>query len=347
MLGSVLVLGAQSMPSVAVAQSSTELLARRLFQEGIELEREQKWNEALERFRRSAELSHPPPATVLFHVGLCEGKVGRVADAVLDLTRARDLARTDAKWKNVEAAADVELADLKPRVPTLEIHPPPNAKPTKLTMDGATLQTAVLGLPLPVNPGDHEIAAEFATGTSLTKVNVVEKQNKKVTLEPPTGGVPSPVAKPPPPPPPVTNPPVEQPVKPEPTKTNIVPWLVVGGGVAMFIPATIFFLKRETAYDDANTLCGSSDHDRCDPSHAGELKGLESDGRRFTVFSGVFAGVGAVAIAGGVYLLLTSNGKPAPATGTVKQGARSSAVRAFVAPLAAPGGGGAVVVGQF
>jgi hypothetical protein len=309
------------------------LLAQEWFKTGLDFERAGKWSEALTEFKKVADVKKTAP--VLFHIGLCESKLGQLADASVDLMRAIEAAKGENK-PDVQSAAEAELKEVRPRVPTLMIMPPSgDAKPTKVSIDGHPLSLGVLGTAMPVNPGEHEVAVDFANGTFKKKVSVAEKQQEKVQVEAPTGPAPATTNTPA-----TTGPESATPSSSSTTpnngaitvtpdkvaKSNVLPWVLVGVGGAAIAGSVVFFIMRQGNIDALDEGCPTRSN--CPSS----LQSEYDSGKTNSVVSGVLAGVGLAAIGVGATMLVVGGGKSA---------------KTQIVPVAVPGGGGAFVSGRF
>jgi len=323
-----------SMARGAVAQSASEIAAaKQWFTDGLALEEKSEFAKALELFRRAAAVKKTPQ--ILFHVGLCEAKTGALVEAIVSFERAEEAAKAEQNTQ-VGSAAQAELSALRPRVPTLEIAVKGEAKPTRLTLDGNTLSNAALDAPLPVNPGQHELVAEFETGSVKKSFKASEGGKSRVELEAPAAGAPAPAAAPAAAPTPEPgSAPADHPLPPaEPSQgPGIVPWLVIGGGVLATVGGFYMWKLRGDKIDELDAICPAQD--QCPADRASDVDDLESEGKTYTTFGIALWGVGAAAIATGGYLLLSGSGSEKPPAG------------ARVAPALGPGLAGAVVSGRF
>lgn len=132
----------------------------------------------------------PRPGT-LFTLAECEAKAGKIGSA---LAHYRDyLARWQAmppdqqtRQRERRDVATKQVAELAPLVPQLTITLRSPAPGTKVLRDDAELGSASLGVPLPVDPGDHVIVVLDATGhQSSQTVHVGKGESKAVELEAP------------------------------------------------------------------------------------------------------------------------------------------------------------------
>jgi hypothetical protein len=315
----------------AYAQTASEIAAaKQWFADGLALENQAKWAEALDRFRRAQGVKHTPQ--IDFHVGLCEARSGDLVNAIVDLDRAVTSAREKGAT-DVQQAATTELADARSRAPTLEIDAPA-AKVQRVLVDGAAVATSTLGAPVPMNPGDHAVVVEFAEGRVEKHATLAEREAKKLAFDPPMAGA-TPLASPTPtdtapPDATPTSPPPETPTSaPSSGSSKVLPWALVGVGGALVVGGVVFFAMRQSEISTIDQSCPTRVH--CDPS----LQGDASSGQTYSTLSFVLGGAGLVAAGVGAGMLLFGD-----------SGSTSTA-SARVVPTAAPGGGGAMVVGRF
>ena len=131
----------------------------------------------------------PHPGT-LFTLAECQAKWGKVASAVAhyqDYVGVVSRLPADQKARHHQrvVTANAQLAKLKPSVPTLTLVLPERApKGTVVSRDGAQLQSAALGLALPVDPGPHAVVTRVPGGQDhLMTVTVALGEAKRVPLE--------------------------------------------------------------------------------------------------------------------------------------------------------------------
>lgn len=316
----------------AWGQTASEIAAaKQWFSEGMALEEKGQFAEALARFKKAMAVKKTPQ--IVFHVGICELKTGALVEALVSFERAVEAAKADGNAQ-VESAASAELTSLKPRVPTLEIAIAGQATPKRVLLDGTEIASATLGTPMPVNPGAHEIVAEFDGGTVKQKVSVAERGAGKVTLTPPPPGE-APTAKPAAPgastTPKAAPAPEPAPARPSPASPSVLPWVLVGGGVVLAAAGFYSWKLRGDQIDELDAMCGSKDD--CPVELAGEVDDAESKGRTYTTLSFVSWGIGAAALGAGTVMLLGSSSKERAA--------------AQVSPVIGPGFSGASLRGRF
>lgn len=141
--------------SAAAEPSKEELqVARTLFGQAMAEENQEHWELALAKFESVQAIKSSP--AVRFHIALCEEKLGRLAAALSDYEAARVAARSENS-KEVLALVEEPIARLTAEVPhlTLTLDSPP--ADTKIEIDGRNLSTIGFGVPIPLDPGSHEI----------------------------------------------------------------------------------------------------------------------------------------------------------------------------------------------
>jgi hypothetical protein len=293
-----------SASGAAHAQSASEIAAaKQWFTEGLALEEKDQFKEALDRFRRAAQVKKTPQ--ILFHVGLCEAKTGQLVEGLVNLERAVELGKSDGNDQVVTAATG-EIASLKPRIPNLELAVSGSEQPKSLTLDDNALSESTIGSPIPVNPGAHVLKATFSTGEVTKRFSVKEGERARVELaapqgDEPTGGVgPSPPGTPPPPrsgtPPEKDQPAAEGP--------GVLPWVLIGGGVVFAVGGFYAWKLRGDQVDELDSICPT--RDSCPANRESDVDDHESKGKLYTTL-GIGAWVlGAAAIGTGTVLLLGS-----------------------------------------
>ncbi len=142
---------AQGAPASAADKATARITAT----EGIQLFRDEKYAEALDRFNRAQELYDAP--VHLVYIARCQRQLGSLVEAAeVYRTLIRQELAPDAPDVFVNAVEDgkQELAELEPRIPQVVIRiAPADAPNLRLTLDGNQLPTAVVGIRRPLNPG--------------------------------------------------------------------------------------------------------------------------------------------------------------------------------------------------
>jgi hypothetical protein len=204
--------------------------AAQLFHEGYVLRQEGKDDAACKKFEESARLD--PMAGTLMNLAECRANQGKIATASGWYHKAVTLAENQGDKALFEKAReharelDTELSYLKIQVenplPGLEIR-----------RDDVVIGPAQLNEPLPIDPGEHVIAASAPGHKSvMLTVRVGEVGDYKTVI------VPGMEALPPPAPAAPSSPPV-QPTPLHAVNTNPWPWVVGGVGAAAIVVGSV------------------------------------------------------------------------------------------------------------
>lgn len=136
-------------------------LAGDAFEQGLELQKQGKFADALAAFQR-ARANDPTPMAAL-HVAECEAATGRLVRAeehlqALVATPIRE--GSPAAAYAAQAQARIELTELSPRMPHVRIRvSPPVDEAVSLTIDGIAVDPRRATAPQAVDPGVHDIVA--------------------------------------------------------------------------------------------------------------------------------------------------------------------------------------------
>jgi hypothetical protein len=221
------VLGLACGPRAARAQTvvtdEERQAARNLYFEGVRLQEEGKYADALDRFSRAQRIFSAP--THVLRMAECQRALGKLvesAESYRAIIRA-DLGRNaPPAFVQAQQQAAAELPAVEAIIPTLKVDVlPQNVQNPYLTINGQPVNAALIGVARPINPGTHTVAAT-APGYAKAEqtVTIAEKDKKAITLELKPGGVVYgtppviPVYTVPANPPPQTGVPVQQPDRP-------------------------------------------------------------------------------------------------------------------------------------
>jgi len=155
--------------------------ARELFLSAEKEEDAGHWSDALEKLQRVAQVRQT--AGVRYHIALCEEHLGQIASAVADYTAAETQARAE-NAQDVLRLVGKELAAASLRAPRVTIHVTPDLPDLQVTLDGVPLARERVGVPVPVDPGEHRIEATAPRHTPAhAAVTVREKEAVVLDLE--------------------------------------------------------------------------------------------------------------------------------------------------------------------
>ena len=301
--------------------------AEGLFREGREAIDRGDFATGCAKFAASLKLTqHPGP---LLNLASCEEHQGHLLSALTHWTEAIALLpRTDERIESSRQRAEA----LSRRIPRLTVTLAPDPPTgTKVTLDGATLSPAALGLPQPIDLGEHTLVAS-APGHFDTKstLSLAENERREVTITPGLAEAPTPaVVKPPvadtPPPPPIMPPPARG-------GARTAGFVVGGVGVVSLAVGAITGAMTIGKKNAVEAACGAPTGPcAADP---GAIKSLESSGKALSTVSTITFLAGAVGVGAGVTLVLLGGPARAPKAATLT-------------PLLTPGGGGLTLGGTF
>lgn len=166
---------AQPTPAALVA-------ARELFREATDDFEGKRFEAALAKFRRVAQVKDTPQ--VRFNIAKSEEALGHVGAALVEYEAAERLTARDADSKT---AALRELAKshanaLRARVPRLVIEAPDAPTSLRIQLDGSDIGSGTLGVPLPVDPGRHTIQASANESRFSQEITLAERQTETVRI---------------------------------------------------------------------------------------------------------------------------------------------------------------------
>ncbi len=298
-----LAMGLSLAASSALAQApdpATRATARKLGADAVKLFEAGDYAGALDKFNTADRLV--PAPTLGLYAARSLVKLGRLVEAserYLDASRMQlEKGPTLAVMRKAQADAITEREKLLPTIPTVTIRVEgPAGDGVKVAVDEHVIPAEAVGVPRPVDPGDHEITATRSDARASEKVSFELGAAREVTLKLP--------ALPPPPAPPVA-------VMPLSRKLG---WAFVGVGAAgatMAVASGVIAVVKEGGLKDK---CPDELH--CPKSQAPAIRSYDL-AREFTT-AGVVMGVVGVAIS--VPLLIVSprevyeypDGRPAPA----------------------------------
>ena len=236
------------------------------FSEGKRLMQAGKIAEACTKFEVSQQ--EDPQIGTALNIADCHEQVGRIATAWAEFRAAGELAKV--RGDDREKFAKEREDKLAPHVSYVTL----NGTVDHATLDGRDV-TALLGVAIPVDPGEHVIVAGATTTIKI------EKPATKLAVDVPIAREPEPI------------------IRRNKTRTTI--GLVTAGAGLVITGVGLYFGKRAySLYDDSRAFCDDQNH--CDPKGAS----LIDDSRSAATKSNIFIGVGVAAIATGAVIWLTA-----------------------------------------
>lgn len=166
--------------SPSAARADDAAAAQALFDEATALKEKEDWAGACPKFESSYKLD--PALGTLLNLANCLEKLGKIASAWARFDEAYQWAT-----KNGDDRAEYAMKNrdaLAPRLPKLKIVVTSPAAALSIVRDTVSVEPAMYGSALPVDPGEHAIFVKRDDEILKTeKVRVVEAQSAEVTLD--------------------------------------------------------------------------------------------------------------------------------------------------------------------
>jgi hypothetical protein len=314
--GALLCSGFVSSPSFAV--SDTERAgARSAANQGADAFEQGKWAEAVELFTRAEALVHSP--IHLSYIARAQLKLGHWVEAyeIFNRIKREPLeAPVSTAAANAVADANRQLSTLDAQLPSITVLVKgTDSQGVTVTMDGAPVPSALIGVLHPVNPGLHKFQASTATLASpeqTVDVKPAARQTIELVLAPNAAATApaAPVAVALAPVDAASPPPVSPPASPVSNSSSsgmrIGGYVGLGVGVVGVGLGTVFLLSASSKQKDADAAFDACGGASCSVADRGKVDGLDSDaasGKTLALTSFVVGGVG---LATGVTLLVLS-----------------------------------------
>ena len=264
-------------PRAQAQQASTTGTASALFDEGVALMEQGRYDEACPKLARSNELS--PNGGTLFALAECYELNGQVASAWVTYKEAAIRATAAGKQEAVQRAN--EAADkLESKLARLTIVVPKPVEGLTVTLDDRPVTREEWGVAAPIDPGTHVIRATAPDHEPFSQTVQVDTRPVIRTLKIPVlervrlrargGG------------------------------QRILGLVVTGLGVGGLAAGTVFGLQAASKNEQASEHCRNGTE--CDA----EGMRLDEEGRRAATISTISFIAGGALAAGGLILLLTA-----------------------------------------
>ena len=181
-----LVVAALLVPGSLLAQTTDaeRRVARELGMQGIDAFERGAYPEAVDRLERAYGTLKVPTLGLWSARALARvGKLVEASERYEEVIRMPLEADAPPQFSEAKVSAVEELETLEPRLPsiTIELTAPEGSAPA-VTLDGATLKATMVGLPIPINPGTHEIEARVGERNAKASAELVEGESKTVAL---------------------------------------------------------------------------------------------------------------------------------------------------------------------
>jgi hypothetical protein len=190
-----------------MSETEKKAAARAAYQEGVKLQDDGKYADALARFESAQKLFDAP--THLLHIAECQALTGRLVESsetYETLARKTLPAGSPDAFTQAQQQGQAELPALRARIPSLRVTVKPGPQQVQnlqVNVNGVNMPNELLGIARPLNPGTYRFSAQAVGWSTSAPIDVPlgEKEQKSVelTLVQVQGGGAVVVAPPPPP----------------------------------------------------------------------------------------------------------------------------------------------------
>lgn len=292
--------------------------ARAAATQGAQAFSEKRWADAVDLFTRAESLVHSP--VHLLYMARAYEKMGslvKARESYIKITNEELPAGAAQPIKAAHADAEKELEAIEPRVPYVSVVVQGvGPKPVTVTMDGVQVPAALIGVPRPIDPGEHRFeAVSEGMDSAVNSIAVREGRSETVvlTLHPSAGGAPAGAAAVPAAGAAVTPAGSTPPPPQEDSGHGITPWTWVAFGVGAvgLGVGTGFALSSSSKEDEANKICPP---EGCSADKANQAADLDDQARTAKTIAITGFIVGGVGVATGATLLIMGLTQKKPAT---------------------------------
>lgn len=293
-------------PTVLAASDEERAAARSLAEQGSRAYAEQRFDDAVDLFTRAEGVVHSPVHLLFIaraHVEL--GQLVKAQEAYVKITREQLGQDAPEAFHEAAREAAAELEVLKPRIPYLTIRlVGVEAGSAQVLVDGEAIPEQLVGVPMPVDPGNRTLEATAEGYQAATReLAVGEGHSADVELEL------KPVAAP-----------VNEPVSVEPATLSVTDdgnrsrnqalrygaYGALGVGAIGLGVGTYFILDAASTSSDADDLARTCRNDAC----RADVAELDEDAASSRTASLIGFIVGGVGIGTGITLwVLSSEGE--------------------------------------
>jgi len=323
--------------------------ARSLATEGASAFSDGRYKDAVDLFTKAETLMHAPPHLLyLARAHSKQGQFVKAREAYLRITKEQLAGNAPPAFRDAQSTAQKELNAINPKIGSLEIkvEGAEAAKDLSVKIDGNAIASVLVGVPQPIDPGEHRIEASatgFRAQPQTVRLGDGDKASTTLKLEVDPNAAPAaaPGAAP-------GGQPGAAPPGGAVSDTSVSMDTTSSGGNGMRIGAytafgvgavglglgTVFLLQASGKRSDADGLCNLP-NGGCPISKKEEINNLDSDAKSASTLSVVGFAVGGVGVAAGVVMLLLAG----------KSESTTTSAQTIVYPWVGIGSGG--VAGRF
>lgn len=297
--------------------------ARTLATEGAQAFNEGRFKDAVDLFGKAESLVHAPPHLLFMARAYTKlGQYVKAREAYLKIIKEQLPANAPQAFRDAQLAADEERKQVEPHIGRLKVtvEGAEGAKDLAVSIDGQPFPVVLLGVPQPMDPGDHTVTAT-ATGFKAAPATVSLKDAGSgavvVKMEvdssvPPPGAAPGPVE---------SNGVLSAPTGAPPSDSGsggnglrVGSYVGFGVGAVGIALGTVFVLKSSSNRKDADSAAAALE-ERCgnlcdaDSAEAKNVADLDDKARSAQTLGIVGYVVGGLGVATGVTLFILSSKK--------------------------------------
>jgi hypothetical protein len=294
--------------------------ARTLATEGAAAFNDGRYKDAVDLFTKAESLMHAPPH--LLYVARAHAKLGqfvKAREAYIRITKEQLQPNAPPAFKDAQNTAQKELSAITPKIGSLDIkvEGADAVKDLSVKIDGNPIPTVLLGVPQPIDPGEHRIEASatgFRAQPQTVRLGEGDKASTVLKLEADSSAVAAAAPGAPAPGAPGAPGPSGEPIRDTSSpmdSTSSGSGMRIGSYVAFGVGAvglgvgTVFLISALGKRSDADALCNLPDG-TCDIRNQAQVESLDADSKSASTLSIVGYGVGGAGIAAGVVLLVLS-----------------------------------------
>lgn len=318
---------------VASAQVNQATMAEALFRSARALMSAGNFAEACPKLAESQRID--PKLGTLMNLALCHAKEGKTASAWAEYTDAAGQAAHNGQTAR-EKVARQSAAELEPSLAYVTIRSS-GAIPISISIDGLAMGAALVGTPIPLDPGSHVVVASADGRKPLSQTLIITAGERAQTVTVPMLEVASagPVA--------IAPAPAANPTPSPPTASGAhrghvgLGYGLIAGGSAAIVAGSVFGAVALSNKSAAGDQCSATN---CKQQGLSDISSM----RTFEALSTITIGAGLLAAGAGVYFVL-KGGSSTDATHEAVPSAPAPA--AHLEPWVGPRLGGVSLSGSF
>lgn len=162
----VLLVGLSEAGPVAAQTDEQRASARALATEGAAAFNEGRFKESADLFARAESVMHAPPHLLFLARSYAKnGQVVKARETYIKIVKEQLPPSAPQAFRDAQTSAQDELRTVEPKIAklTIQLTGAEDAKDLAVSIDGVPIPSVMIGIPQPVDPGEHKVSA-IATG---------------------------------------------------------------------------------------------------------------------------------------------------------------------------------------